>query len=111
MGFWFRELPSTVRQRKRQIVIIPMTKEIPLPTPQLNRLRAAAGLIPIIESGLSDGAMSAERVAQMMLFCEWAVQVDPQSQEETRLVSGVAQGIERLNTRLATELDVNSVAR
>jgi len=42
-----------------------MSKQIPPATPELNRLRAAAGLIPIIEDGLTDAKLSAERAALM----------------------------------------------
>lgn len=38
----------------------------------LNRLRAAAGLIPIIEAGLGDGKLANERAALMCEFCAWA---------------------------------------
>lgn len=35
-----------------------MTKTTPPPTPERNRLRAAAALIPIVESGLNDGKLT-----------------------------------------------------
>lgn len=50
-------------------------------TPELNRLRAAAGLIPIIETGLTDGKLTIERVALMASFCEWAVTFETQDVE------------------------------
>jgi len=65
-------------------------------TPELNRLRAAAGLIPIIETGLADGKLTIERAALMASFCEWAVTFEVQDAEEKRLVDLVAEGLKRL---------------
>jgi len=42
-----------------------MSKQIPPPTPEINRLRAAAALIPIIESGLLASKLSIERASLM----------------------------------------------
>ena len=51
-----------------------MSKQMRSSTPEFNRLRAAAALIPIIEAGLADSKLSVERAALMALFCEWAMQ-------------------------------------
>lgn len=73
-----------------------MPKVLPPPTPVLNRLRAAAGLIPLIESGLSDSKLSIERAALMLAFCEWAAQVDSQEPDELRLATQIQEGLDRL---------------
>lgn len=62
-------------------------------TPELNRLRAAAGLIPIIETGLTDGKLSIERAALMASFCEWAVTFETQDAEQIGLITVVADGL------------------
>jgi len=63
-----------------------MTKitHVPTPTPEINRLRAAAALIPIIEAGLIDSKISTTRASLMASFCEWATEKisdDPYSVE------------------------------
>jgi len=83
-----------------------MVKTIPTSTPQLNRLRAAAGLIPLIEAGQSDNSLSHERVAQMLLFCEWATSaIQPTLPEEKRLAEVITQGIFRLRIESPAEID------
>ena len=82
-----------------------MPKSIPTPTPQLNRLRAAVGLIPLIESGLANRSLSAERVVQMMRFCEWAATIHPDNSEEERLADVAAQGLVRLKTKVSAEIE------
>lgn len=77
-----------------------MPKSLPLPSPELNRLRAAAALIPIIESGLNESKLSAERAALMASFCEWAAQITPSAPKETRLSESISQGLERLKSRI-----------
>lgn len=79
-----------------------MAKSLPIATPTLNRLRAAAGLIPIIEAGLSDGKLLVENAALMAAFCEWAVTIVSDDPEESNLIEIVKQGLERLNVRLAS---------
>ncbi len=79
-----------------------MAKSLPIATPTLNRLRAAAGLIPIIEAGLSDGKLVAEKAALMAAFCEWATTIVPDDPEESNLIEIVKQGLERLKVRLAS---------
>lgn len=69
-------------------------------TPQLNRLRAAAGLIPIIESGLADTKLSIERATLMAKFCVWSVDIEPIDSEEKHLLEIVTSGLCRLESRL-----------
>ena len=83
-----------------------MTKTTPPPTPERNRLRAAAALIPIVESGLNDGKLSDERAMQMIRFCEWAVTSNTLEPDEVALKSAVADGLARLYMRLDTVLPV-----
>jgi hypothetical protein len=79
-----------------------MAKSLPIATPTLNRLRAAAGLIPIIEAGLSDGKLLVEKAALMAAFCEWATTIVSDDPEESNLIEIVKQGLERLKVRLAS---------
>ena len=69
-------------------------------TPALNRLRAATALIPIIESGLADSRISAERAALMASFCEWATENPPDDPEAAKLARSVADGLQRIKLRL-----------
>lgn len=73
-----------------------------IPTQLTNRLRAAAGLVPIIEAGLARSTISAEKAALMSEFCLWAVTSlsDPNA-EETRLADEVRDGLERIRRLLA----------
>lgn len=82
-----------------------MAKSIPIPTPQLNRLRAAVGLIPLIESGLMDRSLSTERAVQMIRFCEWATTIIPENSEEKRLADIAARGLLCLKTKISAEID------
>ena len=75
-------------------------------TPELNRLCAAAGLIPIIETGLSDGKLSIERAVLMASFCEWAVRLETQDAEQKRLVEIVTEGLNRLRARMNSLCEV-----
>lgn len=77
-----------------------MSKAPSPPSPRLNRLRAAAGLIPIIESGLADAKLSLERAALMTKFCVWAVDIEPLDSEEVHLLEIVSSGLCRLQSRL-----------
>ncbi len=80
-----------------------MSKRTPLPTPGINRLRAAAALIPIIESGLAEATLSVERAALMASFCEWSVgnlSTDPETAKLTKLVES---GLQRLKIVLAQQ--------
>lgn len=67
----------------------------------LNRLRAAAGLIPIIEAGLGDGKLANERAALMCEFCAWAAgHGEDLGQEGEKLTSQVQNSLGRLQARL-----------
>lgn len=81
-----------------------MPKALPTPTPTLNRLRAAAGLIPIIETGLADGKLSHERAALMTSFCEWAIQDPIYDVDESRLAESIHQGLDRLKLQLSRNI-------
>ena len=77
-----------------------MSKPLPPSTPALNRLRAAAALIPLIESGLADSRISAERAALMASFCEWAAENPPDDPEAAKLARSIADGLHRIQLRL-----------
>lgn len=79
-----------------------MLKFSPPSTPELNRLRAAATLIPIIESGLADSKLSADKAALMASFCEWAAETVSGDPEELKLSECICQGLERLKLRFVT---------
>ena len=67
-----------------------MPKTIPTSTPQLNRLRAAAGLIPIIEDGLFQKTISVERASVMASFCAWAhdqAGMEPDAEAFAKIIS------------------------
>lgn len=78
-----------------------MPKTIPPATPELNRLRAATGLIPIIESGLADGNLAFERAALMASFCEWACQCSTDDPEQKLMVEIVNDGLRRVRAKMA----------
>lgn len=78
-----------------------MPKSLPIPSPELNRLRAAAALIPIIESGLADAKLSVDRAALMASFCEWAAEFTPSEPEEIKLSESIRVGLQRLKSRLS----------
>ena len=66
-------------------------------SPALNRLRAAAGLLPLIESGLRDGKISRDRAGLMAEFCSWAAtETIPDSSEASILNLEISQGLNRL---------------
>jgi hypothetical protein len=72
------------------------------PNAELNRLRAAVALIPIIESGLSDSKLSIERAALMASFCEWAAEVKLNTPEAIKLSQALNSGLVRLKTVLVS---------
>lgn len=76
-----------------------MAKQIPPASPELNRLRAAAALIPIIESGLDESKLSTERAALMASFCEWALDADQADPDAMKLSENIRCGLERLKLR------------
>ena len=79
-----------------------MPKQMPHVAPQINRLRAAAALIPIIESGLSDSKLSVERAALMAAFCEWTTENLPDDPELVKLAATVASGLKRVKAALSS---------
>ena len=78
-----------------------MAKSIPNTTPQLNRLRAAAGLIPIIEDGLIQGTLSPERASIMAAFCVWAHDQSCEDMDTQSLAKTISDGLERIESRIA----------
>lgn len=78
-----------------------MAKSIPNTTPQLNRLRAAAGLIPIIEDGLIQGTLSPERASIMAAFCVWAHDQSCEDVDTQSLAKTISDGLERIESRIA----------
>ncbi|MBE2259150.1 MAG: hypothetical protein IAE88_09855 [Rhodobacteraceae bacterium] len=79
-----------------------MSKQIPPPTREINRLRAAAALIPIIESGLSASKLSVERASLMASFCEWTVATPPDDPHAVKLAQTVGSGLKRIKVVLAS---------
>ena len=76
--------------------------KIPESTPALNRLRAAAGLIPLIEDGLRQSKITAEKASLMAEFCSWATQQATEGGPEAlRLADDIKSGLERLKALLA----------
>ena len=75
--------------------------EVPAPTPEINRLRAAAALIPIIESGLVDSKMSIQRASPMVTFCEWATENLSEDPHVVKLAQTVEIGLKRVKATLA----------
>lgn len=80
-----------------------MTKSLPDATPQLNRLRAAAGLIPIIEDGLTKGTLTPERATVMVAFCAWAHDQSPDEKETQELSRTIREGLERIERMIAPQ--------
>lgn len=69
---------------------------------ELNRLRAAAGLIPIIESGLARSQLSSDRAALMCEFCSWALEYDTAGDKVSeKLVQEISEGLERIRSILS----------
>lgn len=67
------------------------------PSPELNRLRAAAGLIPLIEDGLRVGKITPEKAALMAEFCGWALSHGIKNDAEaSRLAGEIQSGLARL---------------
>ena len=73
-----------------------MARQIPPPTPEINRLRAAAALIPIIEAGLAASRFSLERAALMASFCRWTTEKPYEDPEAAKLAETVRQGLQRI---------------
>ena len=73
-----------------------MPKKIPLSTPEINRLTAAAALIPIIESGLAESRITTERAALMASFCEWTLESPLSDPVAVRLAKFIENGLQRI---------------
>ncbi|HNC50674.1 MAG TPA: hypothetical protein PLO14_00340 [Accumulibacter sp.] len=78
-----------------------MSRQIPPATPEINRLRAAAALIPIIENGLTQAKLSVERAAGMASFCEWTIRSSPQDPAAVKLAETVVIGMQRIRRVLS----------
>ena len=79
-----------------------MPNQIPPPSPEINRLRAAAALIPIIESGLLASKLSIERAAIMASFCEWTVEQPSDDPDVVKLAETVGSGLKRIKMALSS---------
>jgi hypothetical protein len=79
-----------------------MSKQIPPSAPEIIRLRAAAALIPIIESGLADSKLSMARAALMASFCEWTVETPCDDPHVVKLAETVGNGLKRVKMALST---------
>lgn len=79
-----------------------MSKQLPPSTPEINRLRAAAALIPIIEAGLADSRLSVERAAHMAAFCEWTVDQSFDDPSMAKLAETVGSGLKRIKMALTS---------
>lgn len=78
-----------------------MPRQISPPSPALNRLRAAAGLLPLIESGLVTAKLNKERAKLMVEFCSSAAAHGLNNHPETaRLADSIKEGLERIKTLL-----------
>ena len=78
-----------------------MARKISAPTPELNRLRAALALIPIIESGLIQKTISIEKASLMASFCEWAYGQEALQPEAEALSRDIGAGLRRLESVLS----------
>ena len=79
-----------------------MSNQIPPPSPEINRLRAAAALIPIIESGLLASKLSVERAALMASFCEWTVEQRSDDPNVVKLAETVGSGLKPIKMALSS---------
>lgn len=78
-----------------------MPSNIPAPSAALNRLRAAAGLVPQIEAGLRDGKIAAEKAALTAEFCRWALDhASEAGPDGERLAADLDKGLESLRQAL-----------
>jgi len=84
-----------------------MSKKILPSTPEINRLRAAAALISIIESGLVASKITLERAALMATFCEWAVEKPPCDPDAVKLAATVGSGLKRIKGTFAERRNEN----
>ena len=66
----------------------------------LSRLRAAAALIPMIQSGLADTKLSRKQASSMTLFIEWAASSTPENDDEQQLVNELTVDLAGLTAAL-----------
>ena len=78
-----------------------MAKLPDVTTPEINRLRAAAALIPIIEAGLAESKMSIQRASPMVTFCEWATENVTDDPLVVKLAKTIEIGLKRVKETLA----------
>ena len=78
-----------------------MEKTPEVTTPEINRLRAAAALIPLIEAGLAESKMSIQRASPMVTFCEWATENISDDPLVIKLAQTVKSGLKRVKATLA----------
>ena len=78
-----------------------MAKPLPDTTPQLSRLRAAAGLIPIIEDGLTKGTLTPDRASLMAAFCAWAHDQSCEDVDTQALAKTISDGLERIELKIS----------
>ncbi len=72
-----------------------------IPSTALNRLRAAAGLLPQIMAGLADGKITVEKAALSAEFCLWALDgADQAGPEGSDCAKSLRQGLETLSGML-----------
>ena len=69
-------------------------------TPSSPTLRAAAALIPLIQSGLADTKLSREQASSMTLFIEWAASITPENDVEQQLVKKLTVDLAGLKAAL-----------
>ena len=81
-----------------------MSKKTPQAAPEINRRRAAAALIPIIESGLVASKISSDRAALMASFCEWAVENPSCDAESVKLTEAIGDGLKRIKVAIESRV-------
>lgn len=89
-----------------------MSKRIFPIAPEINRLRATAALIPIIESGLLASKLSIERAALMASFCDRTVEQRSDDPNVVKLAEAVGSGLQRIKMALSSapaELGVDTL--
>lgn len=70
-------------------------------TKKLNRLRAAAALLPQIRAGYADGKIGREKAALSAEFCLWALSDIPSDAESAKLAGQIKSGLETLESSLS----------
>ena len=83
-----------------------MSKKTNHAAPEINRRRAAAALIPIIESGLVASKISSERAALMAFFCEWALEKPSCDPESAKLAEAIGDGLKRIKVAIDSRVVV-----